>query len=169
MKLSELNALPAEHARAALERCCGSSRWVEAMVRARPFADRGALVSAAERASIELEREDWLEAFSHHPRIGDAPALSQRFATTSAWAGDEQRGAAAASEQTLEALARRNQAYEQRFGYIFIVCATDKRAVEMLTLLEARLPNDPALELDVAAAEQLKITRLRLDKLLEEQ
>jgi len=93
MKLSELNALPAEHARAALERCCGSGRWVEAMLAARPFADREALLSAAERAGRGLGREDWLEAFSHHPRIGDAAALRQRFAATAAWAGDEQSGA----------------------------------------------------------------------------
>jgi len=168
MKLSELNALPAEHARAALERCCGSSRWVEAMLAERPFADREALLSAAERAGGGLGGEDWLEAFSHHPRIGDAAALRQRFAATAAWAGDEQRGAADGPERTLEALARGNQAYERRFGYVFIVCATGKRAGEMLALLEARLPNDPALELDVTAAEQMKITRLRLDKLLEE-
>ena len=168
MKLMELNELDANHAHLALERCCGSRAWIESMLRARPFADRAALFAAADRADAAMSREDWLEAFSHHPRIGDVSALRQRFAATAAWAGDEQRGADAATEATLEALARGNETYQRRFGYIFIVCATGKRADEMLELLEQRLPHDPQHELDIAAAEQRKITRLRLEKLLEE-
>jgi 2-oxo-4-hydroxy-4-carboxy-5-ureidoimidazoline decarboxylase len=168
MKLTELNTLQPERARAELERCCGAAAWVEAMLAARPFADRAALHAAAERAARALSRADWLEAFAHHPRIGDVAALRAKFAATAAWAGAEQGGAVGAPEAVLAALARGNRAYEERFGYIFIVCATGQRADEMLAILESRLANDPARELDIAAAEQRRITRLRLEKLVEE-
>ncbi len=168
MTLNALNDLAEPDARAAFGRCCGAARWVAAMCDARPFATRAELLDAADRADASLGRPDWLEAFRHHPRIGDVAALREKFAATAVWAGDEQRGAAAASDAVLEALARGNRAYEERFGYIFIVCATGKSAAEMLALLEARLGNAPERELAIAAAEQAKITRLRLDKLLED-
>jgi 2-oxo-4-hydroxy-4-carboxy-5-ureidoimidazoline decarboxylase len=164
--LDELNALPIAEARAALERCCGARRWIEQMCAARPFRDRAALLAAAGRAAGGLERDDWLAAFAHHPRIGDLESLRAQFARTATWAGEEQRGASAASEATLLALAEGNRAYEARFGYIFIVCATGKSADEMLAMLRTRLPNDPDREIAVAAEEQMKITRLRLEKLL---
>ena len=168
MTLDQLNRLPLHEARAAFERCCGASAWVEMMCSARPYADRDTLWAAAERASDALGPDDWREAFTHHPRIGDAAALRERFATTAAWAGDEQRGATGASDRTIEALADGNRDYEQKFGYIFIVCATGKSADEMLGLLRARIGNDPGIEIGLAAAEQKKITRLRLEKLLAE-
>ncbi|MBI5709919.1 MAG: 2-oxo-4-hydroxy-4-carboxy-5-ureidoimidazoline decarboxylase [Candidatus Eisenbacteria bacterium] len=168
MTLDQLNHLPRAAAFAAFERCCGARAWVERMCEARPFADRAALLAAAERCAAALARADWLEAFAHHPRIGDRAALRERFASTAAWAGDEQRGAAAASGEVLAALAAANRAYEGKFGYIFVVCATGKSADEMLALLEARLGNEPGEELLVAAGEQLKIARLRLEKLLED-
>jgi len=167
MTLAQLNALWEADAREALARCCGSTAWVEAVCAARPFRSRAALLAAADRADRLLSTADWREAFAHHPRIGDVAALRERFAKTASWAGEEQRGAAAASEPTLASLARGNEAYEQRFGCIFIVCATGRSADEMLAMLEARLGNDPARELEIAAGEQAKITRLRLDKLLE--
>ena len=114
-----------------------------------------------------LGEPEWREAFAHHPRIGDMASLRARFASTAGWAADEQRGAAQATEETLAALARGNRVYEERFGCIFIVCATGKSAAEMLALLEARLGNDPEHEMRMAADEQMKITRLRLEKLLE--
>jgi len=163
-----MNALPAAVARAELERCCGARRWIDAMVASRPFADAAALDAASERAFDRLARADWLEAFGHHPKIGDVAALRARFASTAAWAGAEQRGAATAPETTLRSLAEGNRAYEERFGYIFIVCATGRSAEEMLAMLDQRLANDPAAELAIAAAEQRKITRLRLEKLLGE-
>ena len=166
MTLDELNRLPAGEAGEAFERCCGSSRWVAGMLAARPFTDAPALFAAAARAAEPLERDDWLEAFSHHPRIGDVSTLRAKFANTAAWAATEQRGAAAAAEETLASLAEGNRAYERRFGYIFIVCATGKSAEEMLALLRARLDNPPDRELPIAAEEQRKITRLRLEKLL---
>ena len=167
MTLDQLNRLDDEAARAALERCCGARRWVERVSGTRPFRDREALLAAAARAFAGLERADWLEAFAHHPKIGDRASLRAKYASTAAWAGEEQRGASAAGEATLEALAEGNRAYEERFGYIFIVCATGKSAEEMLALLRGRLPNPPERELRIAGEEQMKITNLRLAKLLE--
>ena len=167
MTLERLNRLDDAAARTALERCCGARRWVERVCAARPWRDRAALIAAAERAFDGLERADWLEAFAHHPRIGDMASLRAKYASTAAWAGEEQRGAAAAGEAALAALAEGNRAYEERFGYIFIVCATGKSADEMLALLRARMPNPPEREIRIAAEEQMKITRLRIAKLLE--
>lgn len=169
MRVESLNALPGPAARAALERCCGAPRWVEAMLAARPYADRDALFAAAERAADALAPDDWRAAFAHHPRIGDRAALERRFAATATWAADEQRGAAVATPAVLDALERGNRAYERRFGHIFIVCATGLSAPEMLSRLTARLSNDPDRELANAAREQRSITRLRLAKLLEEE
>ncbi len=160
--------MPIAEARAAFERCCGAGAWVERMCAGRPYSDHARLIATADRAADSLGPDDWREAFAHHPRIGDVDALRQRFATTAAWAGDEQRGTAAASDETLAALARGNRDYEERFGYIFIVCATGKSAAEMLAMLERRLGNDPGPELENAAREQRMITRLRLEKLLAE-
>ncbi len=149
----------------ALRRCCGSTRWVEAMLARRPFASKTALHQAAEEVWNALAREDWLEAFAAHPRIGDMTALRQKFAATADLCGTEQAGVAGAAEQMLRDLAEANQSYEERFGYIFIVCATGKTASEMLDLLRVRLNNDPETEITIAAGEQAKITRLRLEKL----
>lgn len=166
MTLPEFNALGAEDARAELLRCCGCVRWAEALLAARPFGDKSTLFSASDAAWSRMERQDWLEAFSHHPRVGGKDALREKFAATSAWAQSEQSGAAAADEETLDALARGNAEYEAKFGFIFIVCATGKSAAEMLDLLKSRLPNDETRELRLAADEQNKITKIRLEKLL---
>jgi 2-oxo-4-hydroxy-4-carboxy-5-ureidoimidazoline decarboxylase len=164
--LRRLNDLPAAEARDELLRCCGSSRWAEAMTAKRPCADAPALFEAAERVWWGLEPADWREAFAHHPRIGDREALRARFAATREWAAGEQAGVGSASEDVLTALAEGNAAYESRFGYIFIVCATGRTAPEMLALLRERLPHEAQDELRIAAGEQAKITRLRLEKLL---
>jgi 2-oxo-4-hydroxy-4-carboxy-5-ureidoimidazoline decarboxylase len=168
MTLEQLNRLSPQDAWSAFERCCGASVWVEHMCAHRPYADRAAMIVEAGSADAMLGPADWREAFAHHPRIGDAAALRVRFAATAQWAGEEQRGAAEASDATLEELARSNLEYEERFGHIFIVCATGKTVAEMLALLRARLPNNPDVELKIAAGEQRKITRLRLEKLLTE-
>jgi 2-oxo-4-hydroxy-4-carboxy-5-ureidoimidazoline decarboxylase len=152
-----LNALGVAEAREALGRCCGAHRWVEAMVARRPFPSMKELEEAADAEWARLDREDFLEAFSHHPAIGAAAA--------SAWSRQEQAGAADADAGTREALRKGNARYAARFGYVFLVCATGKSAAEMLALLEARLGNDPDAELRVAAGELAKITRLRLAKL----
>lgn len=161
-----LNALSDEAARQALERCCGASRWVTAMLGQRPFASAAALFTAAERSFAELGRDDFLEAFAAHPQIGASLAdLRARFPATSAWSSEEQAGVNRADDRTLLALRAANAAYRARFGHIFIVRASGKTAAEMLSLLEARLDNAPDVELRIAAAEQAKITRLRLEKL----
>ena len=175
MTLDQLNSLPEDEARAALERCCGARAWVSRVCAGRPYRNRAGLFAAAERAADKLRNADWLEAFAHHPRIGDREALRLPVpaseigggrATTAAWAGEEQQGAAVAPEGTLDALGQGNRAYEEKFGYIFIVCATGKSADQMLELLRGRLANDPDTELVNAAREQRAITRLRLEKLL---
>jgi 2-oxo-4-hydroxy-4-carboxy-5-ureidoimidazoline decarboxylase len=177
MTLDELNALPEAEARAALERCCGARAWVERVCAGRPFRSPAGLFAAAERAADKLRPPDWLEAFACHPRIGDRAAMSGTPAAgaghaaatgAAAWAGEEQRGAVRAPQATLDALAEGNRAYEQKFGYIFIVCASGRSADEMLALLHGRLANDPDTELLNAAREQRAITRLRLAKLLGE-
>ena len=168
MRLDDLNRFPESDAADALRRCCGADAWVQAMCAARPFRDRAHLLRAAEGTAEGLSRDDWLEAFGSHPRIGDRDALRSRLASTAAWASEEQRGAGTASESVLDRLARGNEEYLRRFGYIFIVCATGKSAEEMLALLEARLANDATRELAIAAGEQRRITRLRLEKLVED-
>ena len=164
--LSRLNEIGPAEACAELSRCCGASQWVAAMTARRPFPDRAGLLALADEVWWGLAEADWREAFGQHPRIGDRAALRARFGSAGQWAAGEQAGVLGASEDALRALAEGNRAYEDRFGYIFIVCATGKTADEMLVLLRARLPNDPRDEIRVAAAEQAKITRIRLEKLL---
>jgi 2-oxo-4-hydroxy-4-carboxy-5-ureidoimidazoline decarboxylase len=166
MTLDEFNALPLPEATGAILRCCGSGRWAGRVLTRRPYKSFDDLLIAADEAFAELEPGDWLEAFGHHPKIGDLESLRTKFATTSGWASGEQAGVSMARETTLAALAEGNRAYEEKFGYIFIVCATGKSTDEMLDLLERRLPNEPEEEIQAAAAEQMKITHLRLHKLL---
>lgn len=167
MTLSELNHLAKPVLAEALQTCCGSTAWVENMRAIFPVANTETLMDEATRQWNRLQEADWREAFTHHPKIGgDVEALRAKFASTSTWAEGEQASVKQASEATLEALATGNENYERRFGYIFIVCATGKTADEMLALLQARLPNSPQDEILIAAGEQDKITRIRLEKLL---
>jgi 2-oxo-4-hydroxy-4-carboxy-5-ureidoimidazoline decarboxylase len=166
MTIEELNALSDADARPELLRCCGSARWADGMLRRRPFKDKAALLHAADSVWAEMGEADWLEAFADHPRIGGKDALRAKFAATAEWAKSEQSRAAEADEKVLDALAKSNAEYEARFGHIFIVCATGKSASEMLELLRARLWNEPHTEDALAAAEQAKITKIRLEKLL---
>jgi 2-oxo-4-hydroxy-4-carboxy-5-ureidoimidazoline decarboxylase len=165
MNLGVLNSWDDAEARAALQKCCGSSRWADQMVARRPFASEADLLAAADQVWQGLSRADWLEAFAAHPRIGDLDSLRRRYAGTASWAAGEQAGVAGATEEVLQGLAQGNADYEAKFGYKFIVCATGKTATDMLALLRQRLPNDPDHELRIAAGEQAKITRLRLHKL----
>jgi 2-oxo-4-hydroxy-4-carboxy-5-ureidoimidazoline decarboxylase len=155
-----------EAAREALTRCCGAQRWVEAMLARRPFESTPALFEAARDVWQGLGRDDYLEAFSHHPRIGESLSeLAKRFARTASMAAREQAKVAQADQATLLALRDENQRYFERFGFIFIVRATGKSAQEMLELLRERCNNDAARELAIAAEEQSKITALRLAQL----
>ena len=130
------------------------------MLARRPWASAAALYADAEATWAALGHDDFLEAFAHHPRIG-----ARADQTDDAWAHQEQARVGDADGETRRALVEANERYLERFGYIFIVCATGKSAGEMLGLLEARLGNDPARELAIAAGEQARITRLRLEKL----
>ncbi|HTL11543.1 MAG TPA: 2-oxo-4-hydroxy-4-carboxy-5-ureidoimidazoline decarboxylase [Bdellovibrionota bacterium] len=167
MTLAQFNALSTEDAHAELLRCCGSHEWAHAMAAGRPYFDLPSLLARAESVWGALSPADWNEAFLHHPRIGES-AIRQRFASTADWAGQEQRGVESAAQDVLDGLVEGNREYEERFGRIYLVCATDKSAREMLDDLRHRLHHDPEAELKVAAAEQAKITRLRLEKLLNE-
>lgn len=166
--LDAINKCSKDEAFEQFKRCCTSTRWVEHMVASRPFASFEALLAEADRFWQTLSKEDYLEAFAGHPKIGDVDAVRKKYASSRAWTEKEQAGVAVASDQVLEDLARGNTDYEQRFGYIFIVCATGKSADEMLALLRARLGNAPDAELKIAAGEQSKITRIRLEKLWQE-
>ena len=166
MNIKQLNSLPRDELSIEFEKCCGSSAWVKRMVNSKPFYDVESLHEVSDKIWNSLSSQDYLEAFTHHPQIGDIDSLKKKFASTANWAGTEQKGTTQASDKVLQQLKIGNDAYLQRFGFIFIVCATGKTAQQMLDLLNDRLPNDKAIELHNAAEEQNKITHLRLDKLL---
>lgn len=166
MTLEKINTLTPRDAVTLFRQCCGSLRWAQKMQARRPFGDVHELFSVAEEVWNTLTSEDWKEAFFHHPKIGDIKELRKKFAATAQWAEGEQAGVRESSEKVLKALAEGNNLYEAKFGYIFIVCATGKSAEEMLALLNTRLNNVPHEEIGIAAGEQAKITRIRLEKLL---
>ncbi len=166
MSLAAFNDLDESDARDALTQCCVSHRWVEAVLARRPFASGDALKEAAEQSWDQLGEADWLEAFEGHPKIGDVSSLREKYASTAGLAAHEQSGVAGADDAVLERLARGNSDYEERYGFIFIVCATGRSAGEMCDLLEARLHNTREDELRIAAGEQRKILMIRLEKLL---
>lgn len=166
MTLHELNTLSHEQLREELTRCCGCSAWVSKMLGFFPADDLVEVLEDAEEQWYQCSEKDWKEAFDHHPRIGDIDSLKKKFNSTADWAKGEQSGVKTANQNVLEALAQGNQDYENKFGYIFIVCATGKTASEMLEILESRLKNDPEDEIQIAADEQNKITQLRLEKLI---
>jgi allantoicase len=142
-----------------LRSCCASSKWIAGMTIGRPFSDWNELVAASDRVASDLTPEDWQEAFRGHPRIGETREGAR-------WSSDEQSGTRAASGENMEALASGNREYEQKFGHVFLICATGRSADEMLANLRQRMKNDPATEMRVAADEQRKITALRLEKLV---
>jgi len=142
-----------------LQSCCGSSKWVDAVAKARPFSDWNELTTAADHIWSRLGSEDWMEAFRAHPRIGEKKTIAR-------WTSDEQSGTSDASHETMNALAQANREYEQKFGHIYLVCATGRGADDMLANLRERMKNDAATEIGVAAEQQRKITALRLEKLV---
>ena len=159
MTLDELNGADDVIIRESLKHCCGSEAWVEGMIGLRPFADRHALFSASDSVWKSLAASDWLEAFAQHPKIGEKSA--------SRWSAEEQRGMEHASMVTALRMTQLNAEYERKFGWIFIVCASGKSADDMLALISRRVQNDPDTELRIAADEQSKISKLRLEKLID--
>jgi 2-oxo-4-hydroxy-4-carboxy-5-ureidoimidazoline decarboxylase len=172
--VARLDALSQAELRLLLAPCCGSKGWLDYLVSRRPYRSASRFFAMTERAADGMEPEDWLEAFKHHPRIGDLASLRAKYTVAAGsgpsqherWAQGEQSAVGGADDGVLEALAAGNERYEQRFGFRYIVCATGKSAAEMLGLLRARLSNDRGSELAIAAGEQRKITQLRLEKLL---
>ena len=161
-----LNSLNAKDATGELRQCCGSTRWAEQMCDDRPFSTLEFILKHADQVWWSLTPEDWLEAFRSHPKIGEKKASDKVSAQSQQWSGQEQAGVSRASQDTVDSLAALNHAYEQKFGFIFIICATGKTSDEMLGALQERLNHDSDTELRLAAAEQAKITQLRLKKLL---
>jgi len=164
--IERLNELPADRAEAELLKCCGSTRWAWALTEARPFSNGDNLLEKADSVWWSLSEQDWLESFRAHPKIGEKQAAVAQSEQARTWSAQEQSGTQGAAAGTTAALAEGNREYERRFGFIFIVCATGKSSEEMLAILRERLQNDSETELRVAAEEQRKITRLRLEKLL---
>jgi 2-oxo-4-hydroxy-4-carboxy-5-ureidoimidazoline decarboxylase len=157
--LDSLNRLDPAAARSVLLGCCGSRRWAATVERGRPYGSIEDVGDQAAQAFDRLEADDWLEAFAAHARIGEPHDGDRQGA-------GEQAGAAAADAAERGRLAAGNAAYEARFGHVFLICATGLDAAAMLTALERRYANPPEVELAVAGAEQRRITRLRLDRLL---
>jgi 2-oxo-4-hydroxy-4-carboxy-5-ureidoimidazoline decarboxylase len=165
--LHEFNILSKQQLIEELTKCCGSSTWVNNMLPFIPADDMVELLEDAEEQWYKCSETDWKEAFTHHPKIGDIESLTKKFASTAQWASGEQSGVNTASPEIIEALVEGNLLYDKKFGYTFIVCATGKKAEEMLAILQSRLLNAPEDELEIAAEEQNKITKLRIQKLLE--
>lgn len=164
--IDELNQLSREEAASELVKCCGSIEWAQAVAAERPFKSVDELLATSDRIWWLLEPADWLDAFSHHPQIGEQQSERPQAAEASRWSAEEQSGTSGTDDDTRATLVAANRAYLNKFGYIFIVCATGKSAAEMLSLLQQRLPNDSEAELHIAAEEQRRITHLRLRKLL---
>jgi OHCU decarboxylase len=167
--LERLNSLTANEAAAEFLKCCGSNNWARRMVAERPFMSLNKLLDSADQIWWSLEPREWLEAFHSHPKIGESKAAAAVAAAAQRWSEDEQSGMRDSAAETIAALAKLNREYEEKFGYIFIVCASGKSSEEMLEILRQRLENDREEELRIAAAEQAKITELRLKKLIANQ
>ena len=163
--IAAFDRMPPAEAADLLRACCGATRWVRGMLARRPFGTIHQLLAAADDEWHSLAPSDWREAFAHHPRLGEARSAAPQDERARGWSSGEQAGVHGAEAELRAALATMNAAYEARFGYICIICATGLDAREILALTEERLLNTPAAELPIAAEEQRKITRLRLLKL----
>ena len=164
--LADLNSLTRAEAQTELLKCCHSRLWAEQLVEGRPYGDIDELLRHSDRIWWSLEPNNWLEAFRSHPKIGEKKAEAASTDIAQKWSEQEQSGTHDAQEEALTELAELNRRYLKRFGFIFIVCATGKTTTEILSLLRKRINNDLDEELRIAAAEQARITTLRIRKLL---
>jgi len=139
--------------------------WAESLANHRPFASADELFESSDAIWWALAERDWQEAFDSHPRIGQQHAKSAT-AESLKWSSEEQRAAMALDQAVKAALAEGNRRYEEKFGRIFIVCASGRSAAEILQILEQRMQNPPDLELKEAAEQQRQITQLRLRRWL---
>lgn len=165
MNVNDLNNLSMTDAQSTLGDLNAARAWIDKMAAARPFASIGEMKITAENIWLTMTEQDHLQAFEAHPMIGDVSSLRAKYASTKAMASGEQSGASGADEIILAELSELNHTYRNKFGFIFIVFATGKSAGEMLALLRARIGNTRSQEIENAAAEQIKITLLRIDKL----
>jgi 2-oxo-4-hydroxy-4-carboxy-5-ureidoimidazoline decarboxylase len=165
--LSRWNALESGEAAQEILSCCGSQRWARALARLRPFPDETALLVQSDEIWWQLDPTDWYEAFSSHPRIGEKKVPKSATERSAEWSGQEQSGVERSGEDAHTRLRYANEQYENRFGRIYIVCATGKTAEEMLAILYRRLENDDTKELQETAEQQRQITQLRLRKWLQ--
>jgi 2-oxo-4-hydroxy-4-carboxy-5-ureidoimidazoline decarboxylase len=166
MGIENLNKLDNETRLKELLKCCGSNKWASILNSKFPFDNFENLIEESDKIWFSLEKEDFLEAFSHHPKIGDVENLAKKFPNTASLSQSEQSGVNNANTKILEELAKENDYYEKKFGYIFIVCATGKTASEMLEIIKTRKKNNEIDEIKIAAEEQSKITKVRLSKLI---
>lgn len=165
MTIQQFNNSAIQQLKEQLFKCCGCTVWVDLLAKKFPYNSVTKLKAESDKIWSSLSKADWLEAFTHHPKIGDVKSLEKKFASTAQWAIGEQASVGAATQIVLQKLKKMNDAYEKKFGYIFIVCATGKSADEMLAILKSRITNSAEEEIKIAAAEQNKITHLRIDKL----
>lgn len=163
--LSQWNELPVEEATAVLLSCCASRKWAEAVTARRPYPTAKALETISTEIWWSLQEEDWMEAFAAHPRIGESKAQPASEQST-AWSKQEQSAAQYADETVRKALAEGNLLYEKRFGFIYLICATGKTALELLRILQRRLSRDRETEIREAAEQQRQITAIRMRKWL---
>ena len=164
--LARWNSIEEREAQNEIRSCCGSTRWAAEMTMRRPFRDEAQLFAAADRVWAEGDEVDWLEAFRSHPKIGEARAALETGTKAAGWSKEEQKDVALAEVAIKARLADANRSYKDKFGFIFIVCATGKSAAEILSVLESRLENGREIELRNAEQEQRKIMQLRLRKWL---
>lgn len=164
--LARWNQLPLADAVHEIAPCCGSKSWAQCLANRRPIATEVLLVASSNEIWRNLSRSAWLEAFDSHPRIGESADKAPVVAGAAAWSQQEQSNVSTADRTVKANLVAANRAYEEKFGHIFIVCATGKSAAEILAILHRRMQNDTNAELQEAAEEQRQITQLRLQKWL---
>jgi 2-oxo-4-hydroxy-4-carboxy-5-ureidoimidazoline decarboxylase len=165
--VAAFNAAPDDELRDGLRSCCGAEAWVEKMVVGRPYRSEAALYAASDHATAALDAHGLEQALTGHPRIGDTAPAHGGDGRSAAWSRGEQAGVATSGADVLGELAAANAAYEQRFGHVYLVCASGRSAAELLAVCRARLDNDPETERGVVLEELAKINRLRLGKLLD--
>ncbi|HEY3773706.1 MAG TPA: 2-oxo-4-hydroxy-4-carboxy-5-ureidoimidazoline decarboxylase [Solirubrobacteraceae bacterium] len=168
--VSALDLVPGDELRVRLRSCCAADAWVEAVMGGRPYASEAELLAESDRATAELDAAGLAQALAGHPRIGDKTAAAHGSdGRSAAWSRGEQAGVTGAATGLLDELAAANAAYEERFGHVYLVCASGRGADELLAVCRARLGNDPATERGVVLEELAKINQLRLTKLLGEE
>ena len=165
MTIEDLNHLKEADAHDFFMNCCTAEKWVELMVSSRPYSNFEQLNTVSDQHFSKLDEFDWLQAFDGHPKIGDVNSLKEKYKSTKKLASGEQSGMSEADEKVIEEMMSFNQRYLEQNGFIFIVCASGKSASEMLEIIQSRIDNSRETELKIASEEQIKITKIRLEKL----